>query len=123
MHPFDRIELRGRELAFAIDPAFDLYKASRVLRLAIELEGALPTVTLDLEYKVGDATYAVRFVFDDVRRLVVPPAEPQMWVPELEIADVRRDQREGIRYEAISQFDRSFICECRDLALTAVQKL
>jgi hypothetical protein len=120
-HRLADLELRGRELALAIDPAFDLYNAKRVLRLVVDLDHA-STVTLDLEYIIGTSSYAVRVVFEGVRHLVVPPVGPGLFVNELEISDVRGSGIEGLRYEVASRFDDSFRCACRDISITSVEQ-
>jgi hypothetical protein len=42
-----------------------------------------------------------------------------LFLPELEIEDVRDRMLEGIHYEAVSQFERAFTCSCRSISILA----
>ncbi len=103
-------------MVLSIEPNFDFYRADRVSRLVIESSGSVRMV-LDLAYEGPRQTYDLRLAFDGIRELVLPPMSPLMFLPELELEDVSASMLEGIRFEAVSQFERRFRCACLEISV------
>lgn len=119
-HFLSRLEIAGREKALALEPEFDFYRAKRVLRLEIDFDGDFevsPSLRLDLGYEAGPKSYKLGLLFEDVRELALPTMAPLLFLPELEIEDVRERMMEGVRFEAISHFERAFRCTCGNISI------
>lgn len=119
-HFLNRLALTGRDVALAVEPDFDFYRAKQVLSLKIDFDGdshALPSLRLDLAYETPATRYRLSLLFDDVRELVLPAMSPSLFMPELEIEDLGERMMEGIRFEAISQFERAFRCTCGNISI------
>lgn len=120
------LHIAGRETALALEPEFDFYRAAKVTMVTIECEGNLetaPTLQLKLTYEAASKRYALGLVFAGIRELVLPPMAPLLFVPELEIEDVRDRMMEGIRFEAVSHFERAFRCSCADISVSFFQPI
>jgi hypothetical protein len=117
----------GREIALTLEPNFDFYRAKRILSLSIDFDPTadddLPLLRLVAEY-VGDVKhYALTVLLEGVRELLLPEMTPSLFLPELEIEDVGDRMMEGIRFEVISYFERSFRCTCRNIIIVGFQPL
>ena len=124
-HFLNRLMIKGREKALALEPEFDFYRAKRVLKLEIDFDGdseALPSLRLDLNYDAGSRRhYKLGLLFEDVRELALPTMAPLLFVPELEIEDLRERMMEGVCFEAISHFERAFRCTCGNISILSFQ--
>ena len=118
-HFLGELEIVGREIALAVEPGLDFYRADRVLALNIAFEHEV-RVQLDLLYAGASQQYRLRLSFEGVRQLVLPEMTPLLWIPELEIEDVRASQLEGIRFEARSHLNE-FRCACASIAVLELE--
>ena len=119
-HLLSRLEIAGREKALALELEFDFYRAKRVLKLEIDFDGdseLSPSLRLDLGYEAGPIRYKLGLLFEDVRELTLPTMTPLLFLPELEIEDVRERMMEGVRFEVISHFERAFRCTCGNMSI------
>lgn len=119
-HFLNQLPISGREKALALEPEFDFYRATKVLRLEIEFGGeaeTLPSLRLDLAYEAGPRRYKLGVLLEDVRELVVPTMTPMLFVSELEIEDLRERMMEGARFEMVSHFERALRCTCGNIAI------
>jgi hypothetical protein len=120
-HYLSLLAISGREKALALEPDFDFYRAKEVLKLHINFLdgdlGELPSLRLDVAYDGDSRRYELKLVFEGVRELVLPEMSPLLFIPELEIEDLRDRMMEGVHFEALSHFERAFRCTCRDIAI------
>jgi hypothetical protein len=116
-HYLAQLPIVGRDMALALEPNFDFYRATRVLKLELELDDA-PSLRLEMEY-VDARRYRLALLFDGVRELRLPSMSPLLFLPELEVEDMRDRGLESIRFEAVSCFDRAFLCSCYELSIVA----
>jgi hypothetical protein len=119
-HLLGHLEIAGRDIALALEPEFDFYRASPVLKLEIDFDGdseVSPSLRIDLGYEAGQRRYKLGLLFEDIRELALPTMTPLLFLPELEIEDFRERMMEGIRFEAISHFERAFRCTCGNISI------
>lgn len=126
-HFLNQLSITGRESALALEPSFDFYRAKRVLNLSIDFDPAaddeLPSLRLVAEYVGNTRRYTLTMLLESVRELLLPEMNPLLFLPELEIEDLEDRMMEGIRFEVISQFERSFRCTCRNITIIDFQPL
>ncbi|MCK8503683.1 hypothetical protein [Myxococcus fulvus] len=123
-HFLKQLQINGREKALALEPEFDFYRVKRVLKLELEFDDepeALPVLRLDLAYEAGPSRYKLGVLFKEVRELVLPSMPPSLFLPELEIEDLRGRMMEGARFEMISHFERAFRCTCGDITILSFE--
>ena len=114
------LSLVGREKVLGVDPEFDFCRAKRVRRLELDFsndEVPAPSLHLALECENGENRFELTLLLGGVRELVVPHIHGPLFLPELEVEDVRARMLQGISYELVSHFDRSFRCSCSDLVV------
>ncbi|MFN0061483.1 MAG: hypothetical protein ACKVPX_03050 [Myxococcaceae bacterium] len=120
------LEIGGKALVLVTEPDFDLYRARRVRRLAVdfqEMPGSSPSLVLALEYESDKARYLLELRFDGIRQLAFGEMTPGLFLGELEIEDVRGRQLEGIHFEVTARFENSFVCSCRDISILGFSPL
>lgn len=124
-HVLSRLNLAGRESVLGLEPDFDFYRARRVLELHLDFQTSndLPLLRLLAEYTGESNVYAIDMQFEGIRRLSLPEFAPWFVLSELEIEDVSAAGLEGIGFEAVSQFDRSFQCACRAISIVGFRVL
>lgn len=119
-HFLNQLAISGREKALVLEPQFDFYRAKKVLKLEIQFDGNSdddPSLRLCLAYDTGPRRYKLGLLFEHVRELAFPTMAPLFFVPELEIEDLRERMMEGVRFEAISHFERAFRCTCGNITI------
>lgn len=123
-HHLSEIELEGREKVFRVEPHFDFYRIKNARAVVIEFgEGASdagqPSLLLTTDYQAESKTYNLTIRFEGIRQLVFPEMQPFLQFAELEIEDVRDRMVEGVRFEVVSHYDRSFRCLCRGIVIVS----
>ncbi len=112
-HRLADLSIPGVEEVVALEPELDLYRADTVLGLRFQRRDAvdeMPTLLLELLYRGASTEYELSLLFIGVKNLRLPEFGPGLLLTELEIEDISDRMLEGIRFEAIAQFDRSFLC-------------
>ena len=125
-HFLSNLAILGKEKALALEPAFDFYRASKVISLSVAVEdkaSELPSLRLNLAYAGNKRRYELRLHFIRMRELELPKMAPELHIPELEIEDVRPRKLEGIGFEACSQLRRDFRCACADLSILSFKPI
>lgn len=111
-HFLNQLSIMGRESVLALEPSFDFYRAKRILNLSIDFDPTaddeLPSLRLVAEYVGNTRRYTLTILLESVRELLLPEMNPLLFLPELEIEDLKDRMMEGIRFEVISQFERRF---------------
>lgn len=123
-HLLRELDIAGREMVLSIEPSFDFYKIARVARVCIDFgeEDDSLSVELKAEYLV-EKKYEISILMEGVRELVLPEMRASLLFSELEIEDVRERQLEGICFEIVDQFERSFRCSCRNITILTFRQL
>jgi hypothetical protein len=93
---------------------FDLYWYSHVESVLWSWESAVCRV----EVVLRNAAESLRVSAWEVRQFQMPSFSGELYLPELEVVDLHSSGLEGIRYELVSQFDRSFRLFCGDLLVS-----
>lgn len=122
-HLLSRLTIPGSEMALALEPQFDFYRATKVtgVEVRFELDSGTSSLRLDLVYEASSRRYRLSLLFEQVSELSLPTMAPALYLPELEIEDVRARMMEGIRFEVISHFDRAFRCACGNLSIISFE--
>jgi hypothetical protein len=127
-HRLANLDIAGREKALGPEPNFDLYRVRKIRALEITFESFdnlndEPCLLATMEYEGEKHSYLLDMTCTGIRELLLPEMRPLLWVPELEIEDLRGTMVEGVRYELVSHGDRSFRCLCKDIIITAFTKM
>jgi len=123
-HFLNKLSIAGREKVLALEPEFDFYKAGEVSSLTIDFRTSeFPSISMTLDYTAEGRRFQLMMQLDGVRELVLPKMTPFLFLPELEIEDVKGRMMEGIRFEVVSHFERSFICACEDIVVLEFRPL
>jgi hypothetical protein len=121
-HKLKDLNLEGMEQILADEPEFDFYRIGMVLTFQVTWQaGAVlldcPDILLVTEYAGQRSNYELGVRLEGVRELVMPSIAPRLYLPELEIDDVRGAMLEGIRYELTSHTNFEFRCSCKNIVL------
>jgi hypothetical protein len=120
-HLLSELEIEGRDKVLGIYPDFDFYHIKRVRSIGIDFidgtDAPQPILIMTADYRVESQSYILTIFFDRIRELSLPEMSPFMSLSELEIVDIHDRQLEGVRYEVVSQFDRSFRCLCQNVII------
>jgi hypothetical protein len=121
-HRLSELEIEGREKVLQAEPHFDFYRIKTARAVAMDFgEGAgdasHPTLMLTTNYQTQSKTYILTIRFDGIRELVLPQMQPILRFSELEVEDIRDRMLEGVGFEVVSHYDRSFRCLCRTMVI------
>lgn len=125
-HSLSELEIEGREKVLRVEPSFDFYRIKRARAAVIDFgqgasDGGQPSLVLTTDYQTDSQAYSLTIRFDGIRELVLPEMQPFLQFAELEIEDVRDRMLEGVRFEVVSHYDRSFRCLCRGIVIVDFQ--
>lgn len=123
-HNLSELEIQGREKVLRIEPRFDFYRIKKASAVVIDFgprasDAGQPSLVLTTDYQTQSKVYHLTIRFDGVRELVFPEMQPFLQFAELEIEDVRDRMLEGVRFEVVSHYDRSFRCLCGGIAIVS----
>lgn len=121
-HSLSKVEIKGREKVLQIEPDFDFYRIKNARAAVVDFgQGASdehqPSLVLTTDYHTESKAYILTIRFEGIRELVFPEMQPFLRFAELEIEDVRDRMLEGVQFEAVTHYDRSFRCLCRGIAI------
>ena len=122
-HFLSKLTIAGANLALEAEPDFDFYRLGRLLEVRITFaadDERFASVLLRAEYHGKRGEYELTMVCDGVRELAIPPVHQQLSLPELEIEECSSRGLEGVHFEVVSQFDRSFRCLCAGVSIHAL---
>ncbi len=122
-HRLRQLGLPGCDEVLALVPEFELYRLGRVVRMNFRdassgLDGP-PQVTFEVcaQY-VGDTRRGiVALTLAGVTSVTIPQLTPSFFLGELEIADVSRDQLEGVRYRVADHGMSHFEVLCKAVSI------
>ena len=105
-----------------MEPHFDFYRVKKARTALIESkpaadDEACTSLTLVADYLGEFGTYSITIRFECVRELILPEMRPNLHFAELEIEDIQFRRLEGVRFEVVSHYDRSFRCLCGSIAV------
>lgn len=104
-------------------PAFDSFNLRKVGNLSIAWSEDC-AIALSVKYIANDScSHEIVLALEGVRSIKIPEISGDMWLTEFNIVDVSDQQLEGIRYEVVDEFDRSFLCLCAKVAVKSVREL
>jgi hypothetical protein len=123
-HFLKDLEIDGKEKVLQFLPGFDFYKLQRLVKLGWGswINGGGQQATSNLEMTLGyeselveRAEITLRFV--EVARCKLPELLPLVYFSEIEIEDIKRAQREGIRYLVKNYGTTELEIECKDVEI------
>ena len=121
-HRLRDIGVLGIDSVLASLPDFELHSLRRVVRLqllqqdACDLDSDDYTMTIQATYDGATRQGVVTLEFSGVRAVTLPRMTPLFYFGELEIAEVSRDQWEGVRYRA-KDYSMEFEILCKAIAI------
>ncbi len=104
VHQLRKADIEGYDEVLACMPDFDLYRLGRVVRMNFHDAGSNLDeslgVTLEVcaQYIGHSKRGLVALKLSGVTSVVIPQLTPSLFLGEVEIVDVSRDQLEGVRY-------------------------
>ena len=125
-HWLSELEIEGREKVFPIEPHLDFHRIKMASAVVIDFgrgdsDGSCPSLVLTADYHTESKAYILTMRFEGIRELVFPEMQPFLRFGELEIEDVRNRMLEGVQFEVVSHYDRSFRCLCRKIAIVGFE--
>lgn len=117
------LALDGCDEVLALVPDFDLYRLGRVVRMNFRDAGSSLDGSLGVTFEVcakylGDTRRGiVALTLTGVTSVSIPQLTPSFFLGELEIADVSRDQLEGVRYRVTDHGMSHFEVLCKAVSI------
>ena len=123
-HSLSELEIEGRDMVLRVEPRFDFYRIKKASAVMIEFgpganDAGQTSLVLTTDYQTESKAYRLTIRFDGVRELAFPEMQPFLQFAELEIEDVRDRMLEGVRFEVVSHYDRSFRCLCGGIVIVS----
>jgi hypothetical protein len=126
-HLLSKLDIEGKQKALELVSEIDFYKITKVERLCFiddsdEFDGTqYPKLHMVADFKDAESALALEFLFEDVRDVVIPEIQQSLFLTELEFEDIRDRMLDGLKFEVVDQYDKSFRFYCGNIILKSCE--